>query len=202
MYRFRNGNTNCIKNSLGRRIGENDRFNHAAILTDEICFFSDETYEYAILNLNTNNIEEGYWKVVSNKTKYLGTYNNIIYLIEQNTNRLYMINKNGIVKDNELREERIDSSDGGLWYFEKDKYILWKVDIKMKKKEKFLLLNGDVLKSNNYSFIFEMDNYLVFVPELTDEMVVCNLRNNCIKKIKLPESTTFLLGGKWCISIY
>ena len=190
-----NGNTNCIKNSLGRRIGENDRFNHAAILTDEICFFSDETYEYAILNLNTNNIEEGYWKVVSNKTKYLGTYNNIIYFIEQNTNRLYMINKNGIVKDNELREERIDSSDGGLWYFEKDKYILWKVDIKMKKKEKFLLLNGDVLKSNNYSFIFEMDNYLVFVPELTDEMVVCNLRNNCIKKIKLPESTTFLLGG-------
>ncbi|MFG6367706.1 MAG: CDP-glycerol glycerophosphotransferase family protein [Lachnospiraceae bacterium] len=189
-----NGNTKCIKNSLGKRTGDNDRFNHATILEDSICFFSDETYEYAILNVNTYNIEEGYWKIKSGETKYLGTYNNTIYLIEQNTNLLYEINRDGIVRCNELREQQLVSSDNLLWYFEKEKYMLWKIDIKENQKEK-LLLSSDVFKSNNYSFVFEKDNYLVFVPDLSDGIVVYNLQNKHMKKFDLPKSTTFLLGG-------
>ena len=163
-------------------------------MEDSICFFSDETYEYAILNVNTYNIEEGYWKIKSGETKYLGTYNNTIYLIEQNTNLLYEINRDGIVRCNELREQQLVSSDNLLWYFEKEKYMLWKIDIKENQKEK-LLLSSDVFKSNNYSFVFEKDNYLVFVPDLSDGIVVYNLQNKHMKKFDLPKSTTFLLGG-------
>ena len=194
---LRNGKTQCINNSIGRRKEATDRFNHATIIEDNIFFLSDENYECAILNLRTKEIKEVHLSINKDeKAKYLGKYNGDIYFIGCNADSLYVVNYDE-VNEYKIEEESISATEGIFWFIEREECTLWKIDVVNKTKErhayiakKFLIKDAD-----NYSFVIEKDNKLIFVPNLVEEMLVYDLSNESIQRIKLPRITTYVLGG-------
>lgn len=199
---LRDGETCCIKNTAGRREEEEERFSHATILKDNIFFFSNNSFEYAVLNLETNEIKEKYLKIRNEvETRYLGKYKEKIYLISRNVDEIYEMenDETNTFKINvfQINEEEVFTTESNCWYFEKEKCVLWKIDVLKKTKQNFTYLIGDQLlnESNRCSFVIEKDNQLIFVPDLTDEMFIYDTISGNMRKDRLPECTTWVLGG-------
>ena len=193
---LKSGHTECIKNTEGRRKGEADRYNHATLIKGDIYFLSDETYEYAILNMKTHEVKEGRLECcITEKIMYLGKYQNRIYLIAQDADKLLWIEEDRVCEE-ELKEDIICSTKGIFWFFEKENSILWKVDVVNKMKERITFLTNEILEgNNNFSFVFAVDKKLIFIPCLTNIILIVDLSEKSIQKVKLPISTTCFLGG-------
>ncbi len=193
-----NGKTQCVRNTIGRREEETDRFNHSTKIGDSIFFLSDENYRYAVWNIKTGEIQEAYLRVdMKNKIQYLGQYRQIIYMVGCNMDKLYMI-REGEIKETEIKEGNISSMEGIFWYFDRETCLLWEIDVIKKVKAKIVSLTGRLsLKDDgNYSFVFNKDGKFIFVPNLTDKILVYSMQDDNIETITLPDSTICILGGR------
>lgn len=200
---LRNGKTQCIRNTVGRRSEETDYFNHATILGDTIFFFSDENYKCATLNLQTQEIRESCLQLKKgDKLQYLGRYEQNIYFVNYDTTKVYMIRENG-VQEFQIEEDRITSTEGIFWYFEREKRTFWKIDVINKIRENHNTLTDSVsLKDDQkIAFAVEKDNNLLIVPDMTDEILVYDLADKSLQRVSLPKITTYLLGGKGALRL-
>ena len=192
---LKNKKTKCIKNVVGRRESEQDRFNHATVLNSVIFFMSDQSYEYAVLNTKTEEIREGYLEIdKKEEPRYLGAYNQKIFLVNKNINKIYIL-WNSEIKVSEIEEGKISSEDSVFYFFERDRYVLWKISVIEKRKEKVACVTKQLLDNNKFSCVVKDKSNVIFVPDMTDEMITLNLLDGNIRKIRLPDSTVCLLGG-------
>lgn len=189
--------TQCIDNTLGRREGEADYYNHAVSLGDNIFYFSDENYKCAFLNPQTNEIKKSNLNLKKeDKLKYLGRYGQSIYLMNLDMTKVCEIT-DGEVKEFQIEEDAIFSTEGVFWHFEKENRKFWKIDVLRKSKENFKSLFDKIPLNDNQdiAFAIEKDNNLYIVPDMTGNIFVYDLVEKSMQKVSLPKSATCFLGG-------
>ncbi|MDE6603982.1 MAG: hypothetical protein K2K90_17925 [Lachnospiraceae bacterium] len=192
------GKTQCIDNTSGRRAAETDYFNHAASLGDYIFFFSDENYKCALLNPQTNEIKRSSLKLKRDDSlKYLGRYEQSIYFMNPDMTKVCAIT-DGKVKEFQIEEGTIFSTEGVFWHFEKENRRFWKINVLQKTRENFQSLIDEISlnRDQNIAFTIEKDNKLYIVADMTDKIFVYDLADKSVQRVSLPKSATCFLGGR------
>lgn len=162
----------------------------AAMIDDDIYFFDDIKKGFVVLNTNTCEIKKKYLHLPDKfEYKFLGKKYDILYFVTQSLEQLIAVQGEQI-KFWELEEATVENGNNIFWVLERESFKIWKIDAEHHIRERAAYLSDtELAKKNVYSQVYYLNEKLVFVPDLTDNILIYDFNSEEFEKVELPEKT-------------